>query len=173
MLIYHPAFDAYHCSFQLLCIAERLRQCEVQKARVLDFCLSFPTALLEFHLPQDLGVARSVARSQANPYRDPKSHKILFQQLQPMQQAAMQCLAAAGILDVTDLERGVMTRTDVPLSSELLARIARHVESDSGVANVVLGQIARIPLLGPGGLKDRSGLLDHRYDVVETHAANS
>lgn len=42
MLIYHPAYDAYHCVFRMLLIAERVSGIEVEKARILDFYLVFP-----------------------------------------------------------------------------------------------------------------------------------
>ena len=48
MLIYNQAYDIYHTMFRILQITEKTEEnLEVDKLRILDFYLAFPTELLE------------------------------------------------------------------------------------------------------------------------------
>src|SRR4051812_13349160 len=99
MLIYHPAFDAYHCTFRMLALTVNCPPIEVDKARILDFYLAFPTAILEMRLPQDRGAIRSKARALRNPYRSPVNIRRAFSDMQHLQLAAIGALAASEFLD--------------------------------------------------------------------------
>ncbi|HGA8765958.1 TPA: ABC-three component system middle component 5, partial [Salmonella enterica subsp. enterica serovar Virchow] len=47
MLIYHPAYDAYHCLFRMIALIDHVNEIEVDKARILDFYLIFPALVSE------------------------------------------------------------------------------------------------------------------------------
>jgi len=45
MLIYHPAFDAYHCVYRMTMLTQKVKELEYSKLRILDFYLCFPAEI--------------------------------------------------------------------------------------------------------------------------------
>lgn len=166
MLIYHPAFDAYHCVFRMLIICEKLGDLEIEKARLLDFYLLYPALVAKIKLPRAL---RSIARDAAavaNVYHDPSSPSTMFRDMRHIQEAALRCIAAAGLIDVRRYENGFVTQTDVVVPDEMRRKIGLFLASRQPIAEFVFKKLAAIPLGGSQGLKYRSQLMDHNYDFV-------
>ena len=166
MLIYHPAFDAYHCTLRIVALLVSSRQLDVEKARILDFYLAFPSAMQSMRLPAEFASVRTTLRQMENVYRDPVSPKRTFAEMRHVQLAALGCLAAAGIIDGSKLPSGTVERTNKPLPSELEAAITDFMVDENDVLQLLATKVAEMPTAGPNGLKDRSGLLEYRYDAV-------
>lgn len=166
MLVYHPAFDAYHCIFRVLTILEAHRSIEVDSLRILDFSLCFPSIVASFKLPKELSGLRALAKKAHNPYRDAISANRLFLSLRPTHEGALACLAAAGFLSQSDLVAGKATRTATSIPRELSNRCAALMHSEELFFRDMANQLLNIPLQGPNGLKDRSGLMEFRYDSL-------
>jgi ABC-3C biological conflict system middle component len=166
MLIYHPAFDAYHCTFRLLALTKKCPVMEVDKARILDFYLAFPNVVAEMRLPQDRSAIRTLAKSLINPYRNPVNAKRTFTDMQQVQIAALSALAASGFLDSDALAEGTVRRTTKEMPNDLEEMIAAFLTRDRGMAAALIEGLCNLPTFGVSGLKDRSGLLEYRYDVV-------
>jgi hypothetical protein len=161
MLVYHPAFDSYHCLFRSISILEVCGQCEVERLRILDFCLSFPTTVVKFRLPPGRSAVKKAALAESNPYRDPISPRAMFANLAAIQMAAFSCLAATGL---ATLDAGVLTRTQTALPEAIRERCLSMQAKESTFFNTLLSQLNALPLLGPDGLKARSELMEFRYD---------
>jgi hypothetical protein len=166
MLIYHPAYDAYHCIFRALLITESFRSIEVQKLRILDFYLCFPAELSKIRLPRDHSDARRMALQLKNDYHGPVSVKQVFRDMEHIQLAAFRSLAASEIFDQKSFEMGLVERTDKTLKDELKKKIDTAVERDKVVVEYLVKRLGAIPLYGSNGLKDRSGLMEYRYDIA-------
>jgi hypothetical protein len=166
MLIYHPAFDAYHATLRMLALLAFDKGFDVEKARILDFYLAFPSAMLSMRLPAELSQVRAMLRQQENVYRDPVSAKRTFAEIRHVQMAAFGCLAAGGLIDSEKLEAGTVQRTQKPLPGALRSALNGFIENELPVLEVLTTKVAGIPTAGPNGLKDRSGLLEYRYDPV-------
>ncbi|WP_250478858.1 MULTISPECIES: ABC-three component system middle component 5 [unclassified Caballeronia] len=166
MLIYHPAFDAYHCVFRMLAVAERVPETELDKARLLDFYLLFPALVASIRLPSTLRDARKLAKAEANVYHDPLNAATTFRELRHIQEAALKCIAASGLIDKTRFESGYVTRTDRAIPGELKQKIDAFIEQRQPVADIVLKGLADIPLRGHDGLKHRTDLMEYKYDVA-------
>lgn len=123
MLIYHPAFDAYHCVFRMLAVTECVTKLEIDKARLLDFYLLFPASIASIRLPSALTEARRVAKSVANIYHDPLNPTTTFKEMRHIQEAALKCIAASGLIDLKNFEAGLISRTEVKIPSELKRKI--------------------------------------------------
>lgn len=163
MLVYHPAFDSYHCLFRAIAILEVCRKSEPDRLRILDFCLSFPTAIGQFRLPPGKAVIKRAAQSTASPYRDPISPKAVFTNLTAIQLAAFSCLVATNLVSIQD---GFMFRTATPVPDPIRLRCLEMVSQEKIFFETLLSQLTALPLLGPDGLKARSGLMEHRYDAI-------
>jgi hypothetical protein len=166
MLIYHPAFDAYHCVFRFIRLLERLNSCEVQRARILDFLVVFPSCLADIRLPREAAHIRTTAKQLANPYHDPVNSKQVFREMEHIQIAAMRCLAGAGVVDAGKFRSGTLERTKTPISGELIQHSEPLPIPNETLSNFLFVDLTAMPLTGPDGLKHRTGLLEHRYDAT-------
>lgn len=169
MLIYHPAFDAYHCVFRMLVLTGVVPRLELAKLRILDYYMCFPAEVALIQLPQEHREVRKVAKTIKNEYRGPVSAHRTFRDMEPIQHASARMLAASGLFDSRELELGAVLRTEKALPDGLLTAQASE-PADSGpaaaVSSYVLNQLSTLPLSGPSGLKQRTGLMEHRYDVA-------
>lgn len=166
MLIYHPAYDAYHCVFRMLLIAEHVKDLEIEKARLLDFYLVFPGMVRMVRLPDSLKALRAQAKAAVNVYRDPVSGLSTFRDMRHIQVAALKSVAASGLIDIKRFESGFVTRTEMPIPQVLKERLDAFISADGPVVEGVLAGLSQIPLLGHDGLKHRSQLMEYRYDFA-------
>lgn len=166
MLIYHPSYDAYHCIFRMLAIAESIPQIEIDKARLLDFYLLFPSAIASIRLPASLKDARRLAKSLANVYHDPVNLATTFREMRHIQVASLKCIGASGLIDRELFEAGFISRSDVKMPTKLHHKVGEFVTSRQPIADIILQGLAEIPLRGEDGLKHRTELMEYKYDVA-------
>lgn len=166
MLVYHPAYDAYHCLFRLLAILEKQPRMEIDRLRILDFVLCFPGVVTTFKLPQKSAGLRRRAKLIENAYRTSLSPKATFTTLTASQDGALSCLAAASFVAPNQLLERVVERTSAPLPQELHVRTQEFHAREAFFFQQVLPALFDIELSGPNGLKARSGLIEHRYDTL-------
>jgi hypothetical protein len=166
MLIYHPAFDAYHCAFRMLAVTSQHHSLEFSKLRILDFYLCFPAEIASVELPQNLVGIKRFTKPEKNPYRGPVSRYRTFREMESIQSAASRLLALTGLFSPTALEAGNVVRTGQALSEELQHTVMSSTKDKNEVVDFVLSKFAEIPLHGAGGLKQRTGLMEYRYDAA-------
>lgn len=166
MLVYHPAYDAYHCVFRALLITNRINIIEVAKLRILDFFLCFPAEIQRIRLPRTHGEARRLSQSAANPYHGPVSMHQVFQNMEHIQLAAFRTLAASRLITSDEFETGLVRRTDVEVPEELRTTLTSASKDNQSLVDYLVDKLGQIELLGIDGLKHRTGLMEHRYDVA-------
>lgn len=166
MLIYHPAYDAYHCVFRALLITDSVQVLEVAKLRILDFFLCFPAELRGIRLPKEHSEARKMAQGLKNQYHGPVSMKQTFRDMEHIQLAAFRTLAASRLVDTAELTSGLVRRTSTSVPQDLVHRLAEATAHNKQVVSYLTKQLAELPLLGIDGLKHRTGLMEHRYDIA-------
>lgn len=166
MLIYDPTVDPYHCAIRVLAIMGYGASSElpVDTVRIADYYLAYPAKVAEIRLPNNHRGIRKPSKSLATPYRNPLEAKSTFERMRPIFQAALSCLVAAGFLDAEKLKRGLVSKGDVALPNDLSLAVSGFLDRQSLVREFVIKELTTIPLLGGNGLKDRSGLMEHRYD---------
>jgi hypothetical protein len=170
-LSYQPAFDPFNAVYRILRPLPTIRRhgpLHRDQVRILDYYLLFPNRLAAIRmLPQHRGSKRLALRYEATkPYGEQPDDRTLFERMEPMQAAALQTLAEHNIVDPAELEIGLIKVADAPLAPELDQRIAAANKKDAELI-AFLGVLAsEYPLAGPNGLKDRTALLEFRYDTV-------
>lgn len=164
MLIYHPAFDVYHCLFRMLSLTAQGPELEKDRVRILEFVLCFPSVAGQFRLPPKMAAVRRTAEQAGSAYRTPINPKAVFIAMEPAQDGAMACLASAGYFSAEGLSAGIVRRTQLPLPDDLHARSLAFQERERIFFQRLLPALMEFPLYGPDGLKHRSGLLEFRYD---------
>jgi len=166
MLIYHPAFDAYHCVFRILTISRVVKEMELSKLRILDFYLCFPAEVSGVQLPREHIEMKKTARGLKNDYRGPVSTARTFREMEPVQIASARLLAASRFLDADMLKSGIVKRMDSVVPPALQEMVDRQRETANVVTEYILTKMSAIPLTGVNGLKQRTGLMEYRYDVA-------
>ncbi len=166
MLIYHPAFDAYHCILRMLAILNICDGIEIERVKILDFYLTFPSAASKIRMPVDLKQLKPAAKSYSNIYRDPINPKITFREMQHIQDAAIKTLAAANIVCKDSLKQDKLIMVEPNLNQELTSSVDNFIMNTSPFIHILIQELAQIPLRGESGLKDRTNLMEYRYDTI-------
>jgi hypothetical protein len=166
MLIYHPAFDVYHCIFRMLAVTESVNHMEIDMARLLDFYLLFPSAVASIRLPATLKDIRKLAKSSENIYHDPLNVASTFRDMRQIQEVALKYIAASGLIDKDLFEHGYVARTNLKVPDELMQKVMEFLKERQPLANIILTALAALPLRGLDGLKHRTHLMEYKYDVT-------
>ncbi|TPO09884.1 ABC-three component system middle component 5 [Mesorhizobium sp. B1-1-5] len=170
-LTYNEAFDPYHAVFRfmrlhLACdISARL---PFDTMRILDFYLLFPFRVQAMKLFSSDTGWRKISKSYENraPYGAMPDDSTIFARMEPFQRAAAASLVHSGHLasDAWDLNEVKFTTHALPATvSVRCSELNTHMKD---VVDILCQIKARYPLGGRDGLKDRTGLLEYRYDSV-------
>ncbi|WP_336622657.1 ABC-three component system middle component 5 [Cellulophaga sp. 2_MG-2023] len=163
MLVYHPAFDIYNCAFRMLQLLSKMEETEIEldKLRIWDFYLTFPNEARRITFPRDLSELKKIFKNKPdNPYEDLIDPKRIAERMKTYQLSALRYLASYGLIDSALLSKNIIKRTDKPLPSELQEKLAETNTEKENIIKLVKG----FNFLALRGLKERTGLLEFRYD---------
>lgn len=168
MLIYHPIGDPYHCIYRLLSVLLNLsvQRIEWEKLRILDFYMLFPHLLQDVKLPAELRGARSQLNKIMNPYEVLPSPKRLMFELSKIQDNAVKSLVAKGIVDRTEFVQEIVLLNSFIIPQKLKTHISSQQQKNEYWYKFLTSNFASIPLMGEKGLKERTGLMEYRYDII-------
>lgn len=167
MLIYSQAYDLYHTMFRILQIMEKIKQdLEVDKLRILDFYLAFPAELLEIRSFVGFKKYQRFLKAESNSYERVIDRKRLFFKMEHIQISAMKALISYDLFDANEFKNGKIKRTDVQLSESLSSRIQIANDENQNLITLITGPLASMNLYGHLGLKERTNLIEFKYDAV-------
>lgn len=169
MLIYDPALDLSHYVFRLLRFLEAIEniEVEVEKYRIIDFYVLYPTALAKFRSPgNSMTEVKKVLKSIENKYNSIQSPKLHFKKIENLQNAALTYMVSIQILDAVSFKGKIIKRTTKSLPLELMKKIQQSNATNDVVEKYIYEDMFALPLLGSKGLKDRSELLEYKYDAL-------
>ncbi len=86
--------------------------------------------------------------------------------MKPFQSVAIQSLASRSYLDPISLAKNEIAFTDKAVPAALSERISAANSDDKAVIEFLSALANEYELSGVGGLKDRTGLLEFRYDAI-------
>ncbi|MER8479774.1 ABC-three component system middle component 5 [Mesorhizobium sp. M1163] len=163
MLVYHPAFDVYHGVFRALLLLEHTpsKSMPTDTLRIVDLYFVFPYLLAELDFPKGAGArGRKLAgtRSRFNTLPSPRA---FLTQVKGLHSLVTASLAGQELVSVEALRDGIVSRTDIEIPTGLLIHATAE---DNELAEYLGSKVATVPLLGKRGLKDRSDLMEFRYD---------
>lgn len=166
-ITYQPAFDSFHSIYRIFRILGRLKKIEIEKARIVDFYLLFPFRLSDVTFKRGDLRFRKLAQAYDNRrgYAIQPAPRGLFTSMRPVYDAAIQTMSGEGYLDESDFKTGLLTSTNKPIPEEIAARVSADNDREYDLLEC-LEALLEYNLLGPGGLKDRSGLMEHRNDAA-------
>lgn len=167
-LAYQPAFDAFHSMYRILRLRPLIKVPVSRAAiRIVDFYLLFPFKLSDFSFRTGDRHYRPIARMYEGRkgYVEYPSGKLIFDQMEYIQDAALQTLSDRGYLHY-DPATEMVSVGSRPLGIDLSARVSSDNKAESDLLELLDLLLNEYPLYGSAGLKARSQLLDHRYDAV-------
>lgn len=163
-LVYHPAFDPYASILRIIRIFQANPEPhEYLKIRILDYYVLFPELLEKIRLTTSLRSTVRAAKFESRfPYDRLPSGIVLFERMETSFEAAVQTMVSTKMLSYID-DSNIIVPAKIP--PDLYERAANLNSQEQELTDVLLS-LGEIPLLGPGGLKDRTKLMDYRYDFV-------
>ncbi len=170
MLIYDPALDPYHTAVRILAItisaAARGAELTVDAARIADYFLAYPYKMANFKFPAEFKAIRAAVKETENPYRHANGNRAAFERMRPIFFAALSGLVASDLIQVGALKRGILAQTSHPMPDELASAVQRFHARQTTIGKFLLSDFLAIPATGENGLKHRSNLIEHRYDIA-------
>lgn len=166
--IYHPLYDPYYCSYRMLGITIKMANgIEPEVLNILDFYSLFPQLLVDFDVKSNKSLRKLIKKLDLSQYPFeygalPES-TVLFQKLNLIQKMALRFLLTKNILQWIpgDRPQVLLGQNRIP---DALMDLIQIDEKRFASLSQILGEMATIPLRGAGGLKQRSALMDYRYD---------
>lgn len=170
-LTYNEAFDPYHAAFRFFRIhaaCNIIESTAFDMLRVLDFYLLFPFRLQNMKLYSEDTNWRAISKSYMKraPYGQMPDDNSIFARMEPFQRAAATSLAHSGYISADAWLRNEIVFTKVGPPPDLSDRCNELNGEMADFIPLLCAMRARYPLSGRDGLKDRTGLLEFRYDPI-------
>lgn len=170
-LTYNEAFDPYHAAFRFIRLNIACRFYEktsFDMLRILDFYLLFPFRLQAIRLQSEDTGWRKISRSYQDwaHYGAMPDDTSIFARMEPFQRAAVVSLVQSGHLLAAAWEADQVEFTKLELPIPLVTRCGALNARMADIMTILCQIKARYPLGGRDGLKDRTGLLEYRYDTA-------
>jgi hypothetical protein len=161
--LWHPSFDAYHCSYRFLRILvfQKDHTLTIEKLCVLDFYLLYPFLLHRASMPREvrsdfrhLGIPRPESQFVQFP-----SEKSLYRELSIYQKAAATNLMAKGLLAREPYLSGTANLRIAAIPEKLLHDLNEANRKESAFMDFLVNQFGSLELIGPRGLRALTGLV--------------
>jgi len=139
---------------------------EFDRIRIIDFLLCFPLEISDCKLPRKHSTElRKLIGLLPKSYEDPNSIRQAFTQMNKIHGQVAMDMVAKGIVQRDKYREGILTPNAESSARELLQFTAQEWEArDEEWHQLAVSVLLSIPLNGKDGLKDRSGLLEFKYD---------
>ena len=170
-LTYNEAFDPYHATFRLIRLWKGCHftgKTHFDMLRILDYYLLFPFRLQNISFLASDRSWRRVSKSYENykPYGELPDDVSIFSRMEPFQRAAVNSLIRANILSSDAWHNNQIEFLDAKVPAQLMERCVELNDSMNDIIQILCALRDRYPLLGHNGIKDRTGLMEFRYDSV-------
>jgi hypothetical protein len=159
--LWHPSFDAYHCSFRFLrlLVFQKDHTLIIEKLCILDFYVLYPFLLHRASMPNE--VRRAFRPLQVSKPSDQfvqlPSEKSLYRDLAIFQRAAATNLVAKGLLSREPYLSGIAALVLGSIPKKLLADVRNANSEESEFMNFLVNQFGALDLIGLRGLRALTG----------------
>lgn len=169
-LSFQPAFDVFHTEFRFL----RLRRImsagapwHYDQLRIADFYLLFFFRIQSVRLSPKHRSYKKLAREQNEQrYEMQPDDQLIFDRMEGIQRAAIDTLVANDFFEKETFKSEMVIETQ-RLEPEVLSKRIDSINSkESRILEVIQSLVSEYSLLGPEGIKARTGLLEYRYDAI-------
>lgn len=172
MIRYNQTFDLYHAVFRILHLLARFDEddiIEVDKIRIWDFYLLFPDKIAEIRLKRNESDIRKLRKEfikkTNNPYDFIAEERKIFEKLKVYQVSALTCISSYGLIDPLSLTQQRVVITDKSSLKDLVDKLASLPAKEHNVVSLMTSHFYQMSLYGPDGLKNRTNLMESKYDA--------
>lgn len=172
MIVYNQAYDLYHTIFRFLQFLNRFEKddiIEIEKLRIWDFYLLFPSKIHSIRLKQGESDIRKLRnrfiKDSNNPYERISENRKIFEKLQPYQSAALNCIASYGIIDKSVLNQHRISIINKEILTDFVTEFDELSDKEKNVISLMTSHFYQLSLFGKDGLKSRTALMESRYDA--------
>ena len=167
MLLYHAAFDIYHCEFRVLRLLISLPRSsyEIERIRIMDFYLLFPQLIESIKFPKDIQSFRRILIKKHSKYEVLENPKRVFYRLESFQISAFKSLASHDLIDPLEFTKNRILLTNKEIPKKLLDQLEIVNKQNPDLMKLLTEHFSIIELLGNKGLKQRTDLFEYRYDT--------
>lgn len=172
MIVYNQALDLYHTIYRFLQFLNRFESdalIEVERLRIWDFYLLFPGKVHDIRLKQNESDIRKIRkefiRDVNNPYERISEDRKIFEKIKPYQLAALNCIASYGIIDKSLLNQQRISIVQKETLNEFVNKFEKLSAKENNVISLMTSHFFQISLFGPDGLKNRTNLMESKYDA--------
>ncbi len=166
MIIYHPARDINHCAFRFINLLFDIEpnQLEWEKLQILDFYYVFPHLLGNIRLPRNSIATKKNLQNIPHTYESlPNPRRLMFS-LRALHNETARALVAKGIFEKELYLKNIITLDTLKIPFNLLRRIEKNPKRNTQWYKLLIESLAEYPLDGKNGLKNRTNLMEFRYD---------
>lgn len=172
MIVYNQAYDLYHTIFRFLQFLNRFEKgelIEIEKLRIWDFYLLFPSKIHSIRLKQNESDIRQLkkrfVKDSKNPYEIITENRKVFEKLKPYQLAALNCIASYGIIDKSLLNQRRISILNKDILTEFVEKYDELSDKEMNVISLMTSHFYQMSLFGVDGLKNRTKLMESKYDA--------
>ena len=172
MLIYNQAFDMYHTVYRMVNILsyfDRGDYVEIDRLRIWDYYFLFPEKVYSIKLKNDekdiKDLIHLLVKKKGNPYNRLLDDRKMFEKIRPYQMNALKCLASYGLINSDFSSTNRVMKTSENLLIERGAKFIDMKEIERNVMKLMTSHFYLMPMYGPNGLKQKTGLLEFKYDA--------
>ena len=172
MIVYNQAFDLYHTIFRFLQFLNRFDNgsiIEIEKLRIWDFYLLFPNRIHHIRLKQTESDIRKLRKEfikdSNNPYEKIPEDRKVFEKIKPYQLAALNCIASYGIIDKSLLNQQRIAIVNKEILGQFVNNFEELSAKEKNIISLMTSHFNQISLFGSDGLKNRTNLMESRYDA--------
>lgn len=172
MLVYNQAFDVYHCVYRMVSILsyfDRGDSVELDRLRIWDYYFLFPHEVQQIRLKRDekdiKALIQNVIKAKENPYNQLIDGRKVFEKIRPYQMNALKCLVSYGIINSDYLTTNRIQKVSPELLKKHEERFVKMKETERNVMKLMTSHFYLMSMYGDYGLKQRTGLLEYKYDA--------
>ena len=160
MLVYHQAYDSYHCIFRMLQILSWIgeKKLELDRIRIYDYYLLFPQELKNASLPKAYQkIKRTQPQSRYNKVFNPNQ---IYYHLESFQISALQTLASYNLIEKQQFQKNIILRSTMPIPNGLKGLIDKNINLE--IHKLLIEYFETIPIKE---LKKRTKFIEYKYEL--------
>ncbi|HEY1193893.1 ABC-three component system middle component 5 [Flavobacterium sp.] len=172
MIVYQPSFDLYHSIYRMINILGHFKygdSIEIDRLRIWDYYLLYPNKLKTISLKKEENDIRQLINNfvlrKQNPYEQIFNDRKMFEKIRPYQMGALKYLASIGLIDKDYLKSNKISKISNEILKELKLITDKLSIQEENTISLLTGHFYYIPLSGKDGLKERTNLLESKYDA--------
>ena len=169
MLTYQPQNDVNYCIYRFfsLFFIDENKEYAIDTFKIIDFFYMFPHFIKNIKVRKEQISERNSLDDYCNVYAIDGNQKQLFERLNNCQEMAFEILVSKKILDIDKFQEGiVLLNNSLDIASRFIECIEETNLKNKKLLNFLTKSLASVQLYGKGGLKDRSKVMEYKYDTI-------